>query len=103
MTISQTIITAQEYANRGHVEAACKIIRKRMAIAKRGKDQMRLDMARLLNPCFVSVNQTVRPLTSMSDTSKRSFSAAAKRLAAYGVENLKLWRAGAVMVARPMR
>ena len=47
MTISQTIITAQEYANRGHVEAACKIIRKRMAIAKRGKDQMRLDMARL--------------------------------------------------------
>jgi len=47
MTISQTIITAQECANRGHVEAACKIIRKRMAITKRGKDQMRLDMARL--------------------------------------------------------
>ena len=47
MTIAQTIITAQEYANRGHVEAACKIIRKRMATAKRGKDQMRLDIARL--------------------------------------------------------
>ena len=47
MTIAQTIVTAQEYANRGHVEAACKIIRKRMATAKRGKDQMRLDIARL--------------------------------------------------------
>ena len=47
MTIDQTIITAQEYAKRDCVEAACKILRNRMATAKRGKDQVRLDVARL--------------------------------------------------------
>ena len=47
MTIAQTIITAEEYANRGCIEAACKMLRAKMATAKRGKDQMRLDAARL--------------------------------------------------------
>lgn len=47
MTITQTIITAQEYANLGAVEAACRLLRDRMATAKRGKDQFRLDVARL--------------------------------------------------------
>jgi hypothetical protein len=47
MTIAQTIITAQEYAKLGAVEAACRILRNRMATAKRGSDQMKLDMARM--------------------------------------------------------
>lgn len=47
MTIDQTIITAQEYAKLDCIEAACRILRERMAKTKRGKDQMRLDMARI--------------------------------------------------------
>ena len=47
MTIQQTIITAQEYAKRDAVEAACRILSAAMAKAKRGKDQMRLDIAKM--------------------------------------------------------
>ena len=47
MTIAQTIITAQEYANRDAVEAACRLLNDAMSRAKRGKDQMRLDIAKL--------------------------------------------------------
>lgn len=47
MTIAQTIITAQEYANRDAVEAACRILNEAIIKAKRGKDQMRLDIAKL--------------------------------------------------------
>lgn len=46
MTIAQTIITAQEYANRDAVEAACRILNEAIIKAKRGKDQMRLDIAK---------------------------------------------------------
>ena len=46
MTIKQTIITAQELANRGHIEAACRRLNDAMAKAKRGSDQMRLDIAK---------------------------------------------------------
>jgi hypothetical protein len=46
MTIKQTIITAQEYANRDAVEAACRILNAAIAKAKRGSDQMRLDVAK---------------------------------------------------------
>lgn len=47
MNIAHTIITAQEYAKLGAVDAACRILRNRMATAKRGADQLKLDMARL--------------------------------------------------------
>ena len=46
MTINQTIITAQEYANRGAVEAACRLLNAAMARAKRDKDQVRCDIAK---------------------------------------------------------
>jgi len=46
MTIAQTIITAQEYAKRDAVEAACRLLNDAMSRAKRGKDQMRLDIAK---------------------------------------------------------
>ena len=46
MTIAQTIITAQEYSNRDAVEAACRLLNDAMSRAKRGKDQMRLDIAK---------------------------------------------------------
>jgi hypothetical protein len=46
MTITQTIITAQEYAKRDAVEAACRLLNAAMAKAKRGADQMRLDIAK---------------------------------------------------------
>lgn len=47
MTVSQTIIAAQEHAKHGRIETACQLIRDRMEIAKRGNDQIRLDIARL--------------------------------------------------------
>lgn len=46
MTIDQTIITAQEYAKRDAVEAACRVLNSAMAKAKRSKDQWRLDIAK---------------------------------------------------------
>jgi len=46
MTIAQTIITAQEYAKRDAIEAACRLLNNAMATAKRAKDQMRIDIAK---------------------------------------------------------
>ena len=46
MTIAQTIITAQEYAKRDAVDAACRLLNDAMSRANRGKDQMRLDIAK---------------------------------------------------------
>ena len=46
MTIAQTIITAQEYAKRDAVEAACRLLNAAMEKAKRGSDQMRIDIAK---------------------------------------------------------
>ena len=60
MTIAQTIITAEEYAKMGPdgVAAACRILRAKMAAAKRGADQMRLDAARL-RILYAAVDATV--------------------------------------------
>ena len=46
MTITQTIITAQEYAKRDAIEAACRLLNKAMVTAKRAKDQMRIEIAK---------------------------------------------------------
>lgn len=47
MTINKTITLAQDHARNGNIEGACRILQTAFRVAKSGRSQMRLDMARL--------------------------------------------------------